>query len=362
MNPETTIRVTANGTCASAGPLALGASSASGSAASALSQSRQRRSHGGAAPPGYLDFSLSINPLGPPDSLIAAIVPELVTGYPEPGSRTLQQLIATHHRVAPESVLVTNGACEAIELIMATRPPGRVIVLAPAFSEYEDAARAWGHEVVTIAAREDRGFHWDFERFDAGQDDLVILSNPANPTGVMSELPDLEATLVVDECFMDFVEAPVTAIGRPKTLVVRSFTKTYACPGLRLGYVIGDVTPLRVRQPAWSVGRLALVAGAAGLQDAAYLKFTREFVRQRREELVQGLLAIPGILVIPPTANFVFFKIPQARAVASRLFDKGIVVRECDSFTGVTPDSYLRVAVRKRSENQRLLEALHAAR
>ena len=362
MIPETTIRVTSNESCAAAGPQALGATAASGIAELPLPQSRQRRPHGGAAPLGCLDFSLSINPLGPPDSLIAAIVPELVTGYPEPGSWTLQRLIATHHCVAPESVLVTNGACEGIELIMATRPPGRVIVLAPAFTEYEDAARAWGHEVVTIAARENRGFHWDFERFDAGQDDLVILGNPANPTGVISELPNLEATLLVDESFMDFVDAPVTAIGRPKTLVVRSFTKTYACPGLRLGYVIGDVAMFRVRQPAWSVGRLAQVAGAAALQDVAYLKFTREFVRQRRDELVQGLLAIPGVQVVPPTANFVFFKIPQARAVARRLFERGIVVRECDRFTGVAPDMYLRVAVRKRSENQRLLEALHAAR
>jgi len=323
---------------------------------------RQRRSHGGAAPAGTLDFSLSLNPLGPPDSLLAALNPDLVTAYPEPESASLQELVATQHGVAPESVLVTNGACEAIELIMAARPPGRVIVLAPAFSEYEDAARAWGHEVITIVAGEETGFHWDFDRLDADPDDLVVLGNPANPTGVMSGLPDLEATLVVDECFMDFVEEPVTAIGRPETLVVRSFTKTYACPGLRLGYVIGDVAALRARQPAWSVGHLAQVAGAAALKDAAYLKFTREFVRQRRDELVQGLSAIPGVEVVPPATNFVFFKIPQARAVARRLFEMGIVVRDCDSFTGVAPDSYLRVAVRKRSENQRLLEALDAAR
>lgn len=293
--------------------------------------------------------------------MIAAIDPGLVTCYPEPGSATLRQAIAAHHGVDPESVLVTNGACEAIELIMATRPPGRVVVLVPAFSEYEDAARAWGHEVVTIAAGEDACFRWDFARIDAGRDDLVVLGNPANPTGVISELPELSATLVVDECFAGFVEDPVTAIGRPRTLVVRSLTKTYACPGLRLGYVVGAVGPLRARQPAWSVGRLAQVAGVAALRDAAYLTFTREFVQRRRDELLRGLRAIPGIHVVPPSANFIFFRVPQARAIARRLFDGGIVVRECSNFSGVAPDSYLRVAVRTQRENRRLLEALSEA-
>lgn len=329
---------------------------------SSPAESRRRRPHGSNAPAGCLDFSLSINPLGPPDSLLLALSPDLVTAYPEPGSGSLQRLLASHHHVDGESVLVTNGACEAIELIMASRRPGRVVVFAPAFTEYEDAARAWGHEVVTIVATEESGFRWDFERLNVTRDDLVVLGNPANPTGVISELPDLNATLVIDESFMDFVDVPATAIGRPNTLVVRSFTKTYACPGLRLGYVVGDVAPLRARQPEWSVGRLAQVAGAAALNDAAYLKFTREFVQQCRDELVRGLQAIPGIQVVPPAANFVFFKIPQARAVSRRLFDQGIVVRQCDSFTGVAPDAYLRVAVRKRSENQRLLEALYAAR
>ena len=294
--------------------------------------------------------------------MILALSPELITAYPEPGSVTLQRLLATQHRVDAESVLVTNGACEAIELIMASRRPGRVVVLAPAFTEYEDAARAWGHEVVTVVATEESGFRWDFGRLEVTAHDLVILGNPANPTGILSEVPDLKATLVVDESFIDFVDAPISAIGRPNTQVVRSFTKTYACPGLRLGYIIGDVAPLRAKQPEWSVGRLAQVAGEAALKDVAYLKFTREFVARCRDELVRGLQAIPGVEVVTPTANFVFFKIPGARAIARRLFDKGIVVRQCDNFTGVVPDAFLRVAVRKRSENQRLLEALYAAR
>jgi len=309
-----------------------------------------------------LDFSVNLNPLGPPDSLGLLLSTEHLTAYPEPHSQTLQRAIADRHGVDSDAVLVTNGACEAIELVMASLRPRRVVVLVPAFTEYEDAARAWGHEVTTVPAREEDGFAWDFSRLDVHPDDLVVLGNPANPTGVLTALPELDATLVVDETFLDFVDRPQTAIGRPRTLVVRSFTKIFACPGLRLGYIVGDVGGLRERQPTWSVSRLAQVAGQALLREAAYLEFTRRFVRECREDLIRGLQSVDGVEVFPSAANFVFFRVPRAGDVAQRLRQEGIVVRGCDDFTGLPPDRYLRVAVRKRSENQRLLEALHAAR
>ena len=321
-----------------------------------------RRAHGGNVGPGLLDFSMSLNPLGPPDSLGLLLTSEQVTSYPEPQSKTLQHALAKHHGVDPESVLVTNGACEAIELVMASLKLRRVVVLVPAFTEYEDGARAWGHSAATIAAQEEDGFHWDFSRLDLHPDDLVVLGNPANPTGVLSDLPKIDATLLVDETFLDFVDRPETAIGRPGTLVVRSFTKTFACPGLRLGYIVGDVDRLRERQATWSVSRLAQVAGEAMLRETAYLEFTRRFVRECREDLVAGLQAIAGIDVFPSAANFVFLRVAQAGDRAGRLLERGIAVRQCDSFTGLAPDRYVRVAVRKRSENQRLLEALDATR
>jgi threonine-phosphate decarboxylase len=321
-----------------------------------------RRPHGGTAPKGYLDFSMSLNPLGPPDSLGLLLTPEHLTAYPEPHSKTLQEAIARHHGVDPETVLVTNGACEAIELVMAALKPRRIVVLVPAFTEYEDAAHAWGHKVVTFTAREEDGFAWDFSGLDVQPDDLVVLGNPANPTGVLSALPECDGTLLVDETFLDFVERPQSAIGRPRTLVVRSFTKIFACPGVRLGYIVGDVERLRERQATWSVSRLAQVAGEALLKEAAYLEFTRQFVRECREDLIEGLQSVASVTVFPPEANFVFFRVTGANDVARRLHERGIVVRQGNDFTGLAPDHYLRVAVRKRSENQRLLEALHAAR
>lgn len=322
-----------------------------------------RRTHGGSAAPGVLDFSVSLNPLGPPDSLNLLGGIEHLTSYPEPGSKSLQLALARHHGIDAESVLVTNGACEAIELVMASIRRRRVVVLVPAFTEYEDAARAWGHQVTTIAAREEDGFHWDVSRLDLHPDDLVVLGNPANPTGVLSELPEVDATLLVDETFLDFVDKPLqSAIGRPRTLVVRSFTKLFACPGLRLGYIVGEVGALRERQPAWSVSRLAQVAGEAMIRETAYLEFTRRFVRECREELVAGLRSMGAIKVFPSAANFVFCRLPNAGERARRLLERGIAVRLCDSFTGLPADQYIRVAVRKRSDNQRLLEALDATR
>lgn len=399
-----------------------------------------RRPHGGAPVAGVLDFSANLNPLGPPDSLAAALSPEHVLRYPEPGSATLAAALAERHAVEPEQVLVTNGACEAIELVMVSLAPRRVVVLAPAFTEYEDAARAWGHEVVTIIAREKDEFRWRLDEQRLRADDLLVLGNPASPTGVLTELPDVDCPIVVDETYMDFVSAEAsdsspalfqapkgpkvlsqgrkapdsrpaemsasperatvtaappglnvsadtqiqgltplatdspplrdseraatdcghatTAIRRPRTLVIRSFTKLFACPGLRLGYVVGDVTRLRTRQPAWSVSRLAQTAGLAMLRETDYQRFTREYVAARRAELFEQLDSLPAIKVFPSAANFLLLRIPQAGDVSRRLLERGIAVRLCDSFTGLERDCFIRVAVRKRSENQRLVEAL----
>lgn len=332
----------------------------------------RRRSHGGAAPDGMLDFSVSLNPLGPPDALNLALsrhAADALTRYPEPDSAGLRQALAERHGVSADQVLVTNGACEAIDLLMASLTPRRVVVLAPAFTEYEDAARAWGHQVVTVAAREEDGFHWQLDELDQTLNlesgDLVVLGNPANPTGVATAVPRLRALLVVDEAFLDFVPGAISAAGRPGTLVIRSFTKLFACPGLRLGYVIGDsetVAALRARQPAWSVGRLAQVAGQAMLADTKYQEFSRQFTAECREELGTALRTIPGVHVFPGAANFLLLRVEQAGKVAQRLRERGIIVRLGDGFTGLATDSFLRVAVRKRSENQRLVEALHAAR
>ncbi|HEY5315457.1 MAG TPA: aminotransferase class I/II-fold pyridoxal phosphate-dependent enzyme, partial [Pirellulales bacterium] len=313
-----------------------------------------------------LDFSMNLNPLGPPDSLAAALSPDHVLRYPEPGSATLCRALAERHAIDPASVLVTNGACEAIELVMASLAPRRVVVLAPAFTEYEDAARAWGHEVVTLAAREADDFRWPLDQLDLGSqplgpDDLLVLGNPASPSGVLSAVPELDCMLLVDETYMDFVEQPASVIGRPRTLVVRSFTKLFACPGLRLGYLVGDVAAQRARQPAWSVSRLAQSAGQAMLAETDYQEFTRRFVRARREELTAQLKSIAGIKVFSSAANFLLLRVAGARAVAQRLHQRGIAVRLGDNFTGLEPDAFLRVAVRKRSENQRLVEALTEA-
>jgi threonine-phosphate decarboxylase len=117
-----------------------------------------------------------------------------------------------------------------------------------------------------------------------------------------------------------------------------------------------------LKQPAWSVSRQSQVVGHALLAETGYQEFTRRFVAECRAELTAELQAVPGVRVFPSAANFLLLRIERAGSVAARLRQRGIVVRVCDSFTGLQPDAFLRVAVRKRSENQRLVEALHAAR
>lgn len=210
------------------------------------------------------------------------------------------------------------------------------------------------------------------QRLEAG--DLLILCNPHNPTGrllspaeVLRLVDGTEATVVVDEAFIDLTDPGEAAsvlpwVGqRPNLVVLRSLTKFYAMPGLRVGYAVAQaewVAALdRTRDP-WSVGSLAQAAALAAFEDAAYAARTRSWIHQERPFLAEALASLPGYAVAPPAANFILVRCPGPTwALQERLGPRGILVRDCRSFAGLT-DRHMRLAVRSRAENLRLLEAL----
>jgi threonine-phosphate decarboxylase len=161
----------------------------------------------------------------------------------------------------------------------------------------------------------------------------------------------------VDEAFIDFAgeeESLVRAASESRRLIViRSLTKFYALPGLRIGYLVTHpetVAALERHQPPWSVNAIAQEAGIAAIEDLEFADFTRRFIRQAREELRQRL---PPSL--PSTANFLLCHVPQD--VVGPLRQRGIAIRDCSTFTGLTSE-HIRISVRKRSDNNILASAL----
>jgi cobyric acid synthase CobQ/L-threonine-O-3-phosphate decarboxylase len=328
-----------------------------------------------------LDFSANINPLGPPEwlrPLISAHVGGLVH-YPDPACTALVGAFAARFGVAAEEVLMGNGSTELLYLLPGILGKARALIPVPAYVDYERAAALAGLAVEHLPLEEARNFVPDpgaLEKALRG-DELLLLGSPNNPTGrsvpaaALRELAQSHprTAFVIDEAFADFTAAESLLAGkRPENLIVlRSLTKFYAIPGLRLGGVVAApaiIRRLRERIPPWSVNTLAQAVGAAALADHDYGEKTRRFVTEQRQALQAELAALPGLTVFPGEANYLLLRIDggplAAPALAERLLAGGIAIRVCDNFAGLDR-RFFRVAVRTGEENGRLRDALAAA-
>ena len=333
-------------------------------------------------PPGeLLDFSASINPLGPPRWLRDVVVNHLgdIANYPDPECAELVEAISDRHGVAPERLVVGNGSAEIIAALPRVLPVTRVLIPVPAYVDYAAAAAQAGLSVDRMPLAEDADFALDPESIGGllRGGEAVFIGRPNNPTGMLCPAPGLvllaarhpHSWLIVDEAFIEFVgeedgadDGALLQADAPNLVVLRSLTKLFAIPGLRLGFAVAppDIAlGLRRALAPWSVNALAQAVGVAALADTGYVQATRAFVREERSGLAEKLAALPGLRVFPGRANYLLVKMGEgpvdARGLAQRLLQKGIAIRVCDDFDGLD-GRYFRVAVRTAEENARLVE------
>ena len=273
-----------------------------------------------------------------------------------------------------EQILCGNGAADLIFRVAQALRPRRALVTAPSFTEYEAALSSVDCAVTRWPL--DAAFRLDDGILDAitPETDVVFLSQPNNPSGVCIGRGLLEriarrctergCLLVLDECFIDFLDAPEAATmkGRlndfPQLLILRAFTKFYALAGVRLGYALCADGALLSRmqemaQP-WSVSSLAAAAGVAALEERDYAARLRALIAEERPWLKAQLQSL-GLFVAEGEANFLLFRSP--RALDAPLRERGILLRCCADFAGLD-ETWYRTAVRTREENERLIAAI----
>ncbi|NMP23695.1 pyridoxal phosphate-dependent aminotransferase [Sulfobacillus harzensis] len=326
-----------------------------------------------------LDFSANINPLGPPESVRQALMNALddIRFYPDATQAEAKHVIADRHGVFNDNVLISNGATEAIDLALRALSPNRVWILEPAFSEYRAAAQRNRLPVVSVPLeRPDFVPPWGRLAEEMRPGDCLIWNNPHNPSGrhvarshfsaPVRALAERGVALLIDESFIDFLddEPANTAISEAlqpgsRVIVVRSLTKYLAIPGLRFGYAIADqawVASVERLRDRWSVGHLAQKAASVGLQDMAFRNATQNWLHQEQQQ-VAALWGPSALYQREPTAmNFFLLRWTDedlSRRVSRTLFHRGILVRLCSDFDGLG-SAYWRVAIRTRTENQRL--------
>lgn len=318
------------------------------------------------------------NPLGPSPRAMRALAEEVprLHLYPDGDSYDLRHALARHLDVPPDQITVGNGADGIIvQICLAYLDDGdEVIVGKPSFPLYDIYTHVMRARLVPVPLRD---YRLDLEGMASAitpRTKIVFVCNPNNPTGTivtaaevtefMARVPD-HILVVFDEAYYEFVAAddfPDTLAyvreGRQNVLVIRTFSKIYGLAGVRLGYAVATpevLAPLlKVKEP-FAVNRLAQAAGVAALEDDSFVDATLAATLNGRQYLQRGLEQL-GLSCIPGHTNFILVRVgPQAKEIAQRLLERGIIVRPCDIYD--LPE-FLRITIGTPSQNARLINAL----
>ena len=366
-----------------------------------------------------LDFSVNTNRLGMPQAVRDAVIASSAAWeqYPDALCRKLRRAAAAFYEAdgtpIPEDWLVFgNGASDILYAVVSAIRPKQAILLAPGFSEYEQALRMCGCKIRWLHLREENGFSLESAREelyamlcdgsgDASKIDsvptlsskhenvwekILILGNPNNPTGRAISATELERLaevcrethtwLMLDECFQWFLDTRkecsfvgnlLNGVGN-HVILLNALTKICSMAGLRLGYGIIPNAGLRerlekFRQP-WSVSAPAQAGGVAAFavladhSEGNLLEWTVKSLQTERPRLAEKLEEL-GFIVYPSQTNYLLFRSPDedSRDYKQGCLEHGILIRACENFEGLNRH-YYRVAVRNREENESLIETL----
>ncbi|MBQ2801354.1 MAG: aminotransferase class I/II-fold pyridoxal phosphate-dependent enzyme [Lachnospiraceae bacterium] len=334
--------------------------------------------HGGDIYRNYvnIDFSVNVNPLGIPEAVKAALYEavEKCHRYPDITTENLKKAVSEMLNVPKEYLVFGNGASELFMAIIHGMNPKKTVIPVPSFYGYEYAAEATGGEVIYYQTKKETGFCMEKDFFTVLTEDteLLFFANPNNPTGnlmsreyvrnLLCHCRDKGIYVVLDECFIEFCdkEASVLEVIEEfdNLVVVRAFTKIFSIPGVRLGYLVCSNQPLLEkisrRLPEWNVSGFAQAAGCECALQTAFVAKTVDYIREERLFLEEGLKQ-SGIRVFQSEANFLL--IYSQQPLYEKLLEKGILIRDCRNFRGLSKGFY-RIAVKSRKENEFLLKVI----
>ena len=328
----------------------------------------------GISPEQVIDFSVSCNPYGPPPDIEKAINSASIERYPDSASTELVQALARKLDITSDNLIVGSGSTELIRLIAAAYfgPGDSVLIPQPTYGEYEIACHLVDAHVLNKPVQKGIDFRLDIaETMDMVQKHRpkgIFLCNPNNPTGqylTSKEIDQIisvaeDCLVVLDEAYIAFTEEPWTSldlVNHGNLVILRSMTKDYALPGLRLGYAVAAVHIISVLKrvcPPWNVTSVAQKAGVAALNADNYIEECRIKMQEAKNFLMKEMVQF-GMLPLPSQTNFFLVEVGDAAEFRQALLRKGILVRDCTSF-GLP--QYIRLASRTLPECEKLIAAI----
>ncbi len=326
-----------------------------------------------------IDFSANINPLGICENVKKSIFDniKLIEKYPDMSYFELKTSIADYEGISSEHIILGNGAAEVLFNIIRAIQPKKTLLLAPTFSEYEEAVAGIKGDVKYYYLKEEDSFklNKDYLNFINKEIDLLIICNPNNPTGTLVSRQDIikitekaaesNVKVLVDESFLDFLSDEYSVkkyISKYKNLIIiKSLTKFFALPGLRIGYgMCADEEVLRntnILTPAWNINILAEKAAISAIKDEKYINDTKLYIHKEKKYLYDEMEKIKNIKVFKPTVNFLFFKVNKNIDLFSKLLKENILIRSCSNYNGLN-EKYYRIGIKTHKDNENFIEKL----
>ncbi|GAA0078386.1 threonine-phosphate decarboxylase CobD [Clostridium sp. CTA-5] len=326
-----------------------------------------------------IDFSSNINPLGMSDKAKQVIVDNLkeIEKYPDITYFELKNEISEYENIDINDLILGNGAAEVLFNVVRALNPKRVLIPIPTFSEYKEAVEAINAEVKFYKTIKENNFHIKHDILDYinKEIDLIFICNPNNPTGVISDKKLLieilkkakktGTSVLIDESFLDFVKENISMNSFIKEysnlIIIKSLTKFFALPGMRIGYAITANNKLKNEinkiTPAWNINILADLATRASLKDKNYIRKTLDYMEYQKSLLYNGLKELNNLTVYNPSVNFIFFKTNSKIDLKLKLLEDKILIRSCSNYEGLD-ESYYRVAIKLEEENIKLIKSI----
>ena len=327
------------------------------------------------------DFSVSLNPFPPTDEMTAAGIQGLKDSgrYPDIKQRRIRRAIAEKEGVPQENVIAGNGASELLLGAVRFIKPKKVLLMDPCYSGYEYVLGSEEDcQIMRYSLKEEDGFVPTLKDIDSiwqESPDLIFLTDPWNPSGLnipeevlegFLERADREgAWIVIDESFLLLSEKAMAnrtmtkseLLSRfPKTIVVTSFTKFLALPGIRMGYMVADsgvIDGVRVQLSEWNLSIPAEYIMEAGIRktgDKAYMEAVIKEIREEREYLSWALRQ-QGFKVMDSSSCYIFFV--GGSELSKTLLKEGILIREFEE-TGC-----YRIGIKNHTANEFLVQKLN---
>jgi threonine-phosphate decarboxylase len=325
-----------------------------------------------------IDFSVNLNPYLPDDALEAVRrAYGTIFAYPDNRYGRFRESAARFAGVHADNVIPGNGSMEIIRLVAESIvEKGDIVAIpCPTFGEYEQQCRLFGASIRYMRTSD----LVNNELWHMKGCKVAFFCNPNNPDGRLLPARDVESIVrycrendviaVVDEAFIDLADPGQSVAGLVETydnlLVMRSLTKSFAIPGLRLGFGIAcreSADVLNKARLTWNLDGIAAEVGIYFMDNAgSYLEVSRSYIMREREWLMGRIGAIKGVKPLPASANYFLVDISgtgmTSGEFAERMLQERVVVRDCSSFK-MQGDSYIRLAVRSREDNERLVDAL----